>query len=126
MITAITITDAVLTELHGLRAQVPGVTGTVVAAADGLLFCADAEGTRPEVIAAMAAAALGLGRSTGQEVGLGPLDGVVIRCQQGHAVVYAVGAARLLVVLGDEGLDLEILHLRSRGTVRRIDAAFAA
>ncbi|MCM3887036.1 roadblock/LC7 domain-containing protein [Frankia sp. R82] len=126
MTTTTTITDAVLAELHRLRAEVPGVTGTVVAAADGLLFCADAEGARPEVIAAMAAAALGLGRSTSKEVGLGPLGEVIIRCRQGHVVVYAVGGARLLVVLGDEGLDVEHLHLRSRGTVTRISAALTA
>ncbi|CAO5193136.1 Roadblock/LAMTOR2 domain-containing protein [Frankia sp. AiPs1] len=121
-----TISDSVLAELRSLREHVCGVTGTVVAAADGLLFCTDTEGVRAEVVAAMAAAALGLGRSTSQEVGLGSLREVVVRCEGGHVVVYAVGMTRLLVVLGDEGLDLERLHLCSREAVNRIGEVFAA
>ncbi|CAJ58699.1 MULTISPECIES: roadblock/LC7 domain-containing protein [Frankia] len=121
-----TITDGVLAELHALRDQVPGVTSSAVASADGLLVAADADGVRSEVLAAMAAAALGLGRSTGQEAGMGPLREVITRCQGGHIIVYAIGETRLLVVLGDEGLDLERLHLQSRPAVTRLAGLLAA
>jgi predicted regulator of Ras-like GTPase activity (Roadblock/LC7/MglB family) len=57
---------------------------------------------------------------------MGPLREVITRCQGGHVIVYAVGEARLLVVLGDEGLDLERLHLRSRPAVARLGEVLAA
>ncbi|MGI8332647.1 roadblock/LC7 domain-containing protein [Actinomadura scrupuli] len=112
--------EAVLAELYALRDQVTGVTNTAVATADGMLVAADTDEVRPDVLAALAAAALGLGKSTGHEVGMGELREVVTRCQFGHIVVYAVGKKSLLVVLGDEGLDIVRLHLQSRPTVERL------
>jgi predicted regulator of Ras-like GTPase activity (Roadblock/LC7/MglB family) len=110
----------VLAELRSLRERVPGVLETAVAAVDGLLVAADTDGARPEALAALAAATLGLGKRTGQEVGMGRLREVVIRCGGGHVVVYAVQEEALLVVLGDEGLDVPGLHLASRGTIERL------
>ncbi|MCK9894390.1 roadblock/LC7 domain-containing protein [Frankia sp. AgB32] len=121
-----TVTDAVLVELRALRDEVPGVTGGAVASADGLLIASDSESARPEVLAAMAAAALGLGRSTGQEAGLGALREVVTRCQGGHVIVHAVGETRLLVVLGDEGLDLDRLRRHAAPAVARLGTVLAA
>lgn len=118
--------EAVLSELHGLREQVTGVTDTAVASVDGILVAADTMEVRPDVLAAMAAATLGLGKSTSNEVGLGGLREVVTRCQSGHIVVYAVSDRGLLVVLGDEGLDVARLHLRSRPTVERLGELLGA
>jgi predicted regulator of Ras-like GTPase activity (Roadblock/LC7/MglB family) len=112
--------EELLAELRGLREEVTGVTDTAVASADGLLIVSDTADVRPEVLAAMAAAALGLGKSTGQEVGMGELREVVTRCQGGHIVVYAIRQSSLLVVLGDEGLDIDRLHLLSRPAVARL------
>ncbi|NEA23167.1 roadblock/LC7 domain-containing protein [Actinomadura bangladeshensis] len=112
--------EAVLAELRKLRGEVVGVTDAAVASVDGMLVAADTDEVRPDVLAALAAAALGLGRSTGEEVGMGELREVVTRCQRGHIVVYAVRKKGLLVVLGDEGLDLGNLHLQSRPAVDRL------
>ncbi|WP_018653548.1 roadblock/LC7 domain-containing protein [Actinomadura flavalba] len=117
--------EAVLDELKTLRDQVVGVTDAAVASVDGLLIGADTDGVRPDVLAALAAAALGLGKSTGEEVGMGELREVVTRCERGHIVVYALASKALLVVLGDEGLDVPRLHLRSRPTVERLSQLFA-
>ncbi|MFB4315090.1 roadblock/LC7 domain-containing protein [Actinomadura sp. 21ATH] len=114
--------EAVLAELHALRDKVTGVTDSAVATVDGMLIASDTAEVRPDVLAALAAAALGLGKSTGNEVGMGELREVVTRCQRGHIVVYAVSAGRLLVVLGDEGLDIARLHLESRPAVTRLGA----
>ena len=114
------IQESVLSELYALRDQVVGVRDTAVASVDGMLIASDTDKVRPDVLAAMAAAALGLGRSTGHEVGMGELREVVTRCQSGHIVVYAVRERNLLVVLGDEGLDIGRLHLQSRPTVSRL------
>ncbi len=96
------------------------MTETAVAAVDGLLVTADTEGVRPEALAALAAASLGLGKRTGREAGMGELREVMIRCGGGHVVVYAVREEALLVVLGDEGLDVARLHIASRTTVERL------
>lgn len=112
--------EAVLAELTSLRTHVAGVTDTAVASVDGLLIASDTDEVRPDVLAALAAAALGLGKSTGHEVGMGELREVVTRCQSGHIVVYAIRNKGLLVVLGDEGLDIGHLHLQSRPAVDRL------
>ncbi|MBL7499697.1 roadblock/LC7 domain-containing protein [Frankia sp. CNm7] len=120
------ITDSVLEELTTLRERVAGVTNSAVASVDGLLIAHDTDDVRPEVLAAMAAVALGLGKSTGTEVGMGELREVITRCAGGHIVVYAVRERSLLVVLGDEGLDLNRLHLHSRPAVNRLGELLAA
>jgi uncharacterized protein len=112
--------ELVLKELYALREQVAGVRDSAVASVDGMLVASDTDKVRPDVLAALAAAALGLGKSTGQEVGMGELREVVTRCQSGHIVVYAVRDHSLLVVLGDKGLDLARLHLQSRPAVSRL------
>jgi predicted regulator of Ras-like GTPase activity (Roadblock/LC7/MglB family) len=112
--------ESVLKELYALRDQVAGVRDTAVASVDGMLIASDTDKVRPDVLAALAAAALGLGKSTSQEVGMGELREVVTRCQSGHIVVYAVRDRNLLVVLGDEGLDITRLHLQSRPAVNRL------
>ncbi|MEU8266797.1 roadblock/LC7 domain-containing protein [Sphaerisporangium sp. NPDC049002] len=117
--------EAVLAELRALRERTTGVLETAVASVDGLLVSADTEGARPEVLAALSAAALGLGKRTGHEVGMGELREVVIRCRGGYIVVYAVGQEALLVVLADEGLDVARLHIESRPTVERLGALLA-
>jgi uncharacterized protein len=113
--------QALLIELQKLRAQVVGVLESAVATVDGLLVAADTDGTRSEVISALAAATLGLGKRTGMEVGMGELREVVIRCRSGYITVYAVGNLGLLTVLADEGLDVTRLHIESRYTVERIN-----
>ncbi|GAA4206208.1 hypothetical protein GCM10022252_68000 [Streptosporangium oxazolinicum] len=117
--------QAVLAELKILRDRVVGVLETAVASVDGLLVAADSEGARPEVLAALAAATLGLGKRTGYEVGMGELREVVIRCRSGYIVVYAVRQEALLVVLADEGLDVSRLHVESRPTVERLGVLLA-
>ncbi|ROO88665.1 hypothetical protein EDD29_6339 [Actinocorallia herbida] len=112
--------EAVLKELTALRADVPGVTETATASVDGMLLVADTDEARPDVLAALAATTLGLGKSTGHETGMGELREVVVRCAGGHIVVYAVGKKALMVVLGDEGLDVARLHVRSRTTVQNL------
>ncbi|MCD0448911.1 roadblock/LC7 domain-containing protein [Actinocorallia sp. API 0066] len=112
--------EAVLAELTDLRKEVPGVTESATASVDGMLIASDTDQARPDVLAALAATTLGLGKSTGHEVGMGELREVVTRCAGGHIVVYAVGKKALLVVLGDEGLDVGRLHVRSRTTVAHL------
>ncbi|MFI8238190.1 roadblock/LC7 domain-containing protein [Streptomyces sp. NPDC085866] len=113
--------EALALEMRGLREQVTGITDTAVAAADGLLIAADtAESIDPEGLAALAAAGLGLARRTTESTSRGVLRQTVAYGSHGCAAFYAVGDTALMVVLGDEGLDLERLHRATRPALDRI------
>jgi hypothetical protein len=119
--------EALTREMRGLREQVTGVTDTAVAAADGLLIAADtAGGIDPEGLAAIAAAGLGLARRTAEATGRGTLRQTVTHGSRGCAAFYAVGETALLVVLGDEGIDVDRLHDEARPALARIDAILTA
>ncbi|MFC8450659.1 roadblock/LC7 domain-containing protein [Kitasatospora sp. NPDC057223] len=107
-------------ELKSLRDRVMGISETVISTADGLLVAADTATVHAESAAALSAAMLGLGRRTGVEVGVGGLRYVETRCNGGYVVVLAIGEEALLMVLGDEGLDIAGLHRESPATVRRL------
>jgi uncharacterized protein len=114
-----------LTEMRGLREQVPGVTGALVAACDGMLVAADIDfggDTQVEAdsLAAIAAASLGVARQVVCVTHQGTLGRAITYASRGHMVVYAVGVAALLAVIGDEGLDMSALHQKSQPTLGRI------
>lgn len=114
---------ALAREMRGLREQVTGITDTALAAADGLLIAADtADSIDPEGLAALAAVSLGLARRTAQATARGTLRRAVTYGSHGCAAFYAVGDTALMVVLGDEGLDVDDLHRVTQPTLRRIDS----
>ncbi|MFJ4782824.1 roadblock/LC7 domain-containing protein [Streptomyces sp. NPDC001002] len=114
--------EALTLEMRGLREQVAGITDTALAAADGLLIAADtADSIDPEGLAALAAAGLGLARRTAAATDRGTLRRTVTYGSHGCAAFYAVGDAALMVVLGDEGIDVDHLHRATRQALHRID-----
>lgn len=107
--------EALAREMRELREQVPGITDTAVAAADGMLIAADTADTiEPESLAAIAAAGLGIARRATAVTGRGAFRQTVTYGSQGLAAFYAVGDTALMIVLGDEGIDLERLHEHTR------------
>ncbi|MCL8017970.1 roadblock/LC7 domain-containing protein [Streptomyces sp. AS02] len=115
--------EALAMEMRGLREQVTGITDTAVAAADGLLIAADtAETIDAEGLAAIAAAGLGIARRAAEATGRGTLRKTVAYGSHGCAAFYAVGDTALMVVLGDEGIDLDRLHQETQPALRRIGA----
>ncbi|WP_175647568.1 roadblock/LC7 domain-containing protein [Streptomyces cyaneochromogenes] len=115
--------EALAREMRGLREQVTGITDTAVAAADGLLIAADtAETIDAEGLAAIAAAGLGIARRAAEATGRGTLRKTVAYGSHGCAAFYAVGDTALMVVLGDEGIDLDRLHQETQPALRRIGA----
>jgi predicted regulator of Ras-like GTPase activity (Roadblock/LC7/MglB family) len=113
--------QALALEMRGLREQVTGITDTAVAAADGLLIAADtADSIDPEGLAALAAAGLGLARRTAGATARGALRRTVTYGSHGCAAFYAVGETALMVVLGDEGMDVDQLHRATQPTLNRI------
>jgi predicted regulator of Ras-like GTPase activity (Roadblock/LC7/MglB family) len=114
--------EALAMEMRELRQQVSGITDTAVAAADGLLIAADtADSIDPESLAALAAASLGLARRTTESNRRGSLRRTVTYGSHGCAAFYAVGDTALMVVLGDEGMDIDRLNAASGPALDRID-----
>jgi uncharacterized protein len=119
--------EALAAELQMLRAQVTGVTDTVIAAADGIPIVADAAETiDPGSISALAAADLGLARRTAEVTGQGKLRQSVVYSSGGYMAVYAIDPMALMVVLGDEGLNIGRLHLEAQPVIERIGLILAS
>jgi predicted regulator of Ras-like GTPase activity (Roadblock/LC7/MglB family) len=113
--------EALVAEMTALRGRMVGITDTALAAVDGLLVASDvAEEMDSDALAALGAASLSLARRTALVGGRGTLRQNVTHCSGGYAVVYAIGDTALLLVLGDEGLDVERLHLECGGLIERI------
>ncbi|MER5193714.1 roadblock/LC7 domain-containing protein [Streptomyces sp. NPDC002755] len=112
--------EPIVKVLNSLRNQVTGVSESVVSTADGLLVASDTEAAQPESIAALAAAALSLGRRMAQETDTGVLREVVTRSAEGHVVLLAVGDRAILTIIGDSGLDFTALHRDVPATLDRL------
>lgn len=117
--------DNLLAAMSALRARVTGITGTAVASRDGLIIGQDTSGVDQDNLAALTAAALALAQRLATEAGQGTLREVVTRSSGGYVAIYAVGATAVLVLLGDEGLDVARLHRESRAAVDRLEALLA-
>ena len=116
---------ALLAQLQTLRDMVTGITGTAVASRDGLIITEDTGGVDPDNLAALAATALALAQRLAREAGQGALREAVTRSSGGYVAIYAVGATAVLVLIGDEGLDIARLHRESRAAVDKIEALLA-
>ena len=114
--------DTLLAEMRTLQDNVPGITGTAVASRDGLIVRADTGGVDPDNLAAIAATWLALTQRMSREVGQGTLREAMTRSTGGYVAVYAIGASAVLVVIGDEGLDVTRLHRESTATREVIEA----
>ena len=115
------IDNALLAEIQALRDNVTGITGSAVASRDGLIVCEDTGGVNPDNLAALAAAALAVDQRLAREAGQGTLREAVTRSSGGYVAVYAVGTSAVLVLLGDEGLDIARLRAESRAAVESIE-----
>ena len=119
--------EALAREMRGLRERVTGITDTALAAADGMLIAADAaESIEPEGLAALAAAGLGLARRTTAATARGTLRQTVTYGSHGCAAFYAVGDTALMVVLGDEGMDMDRLNVATAPALDRIGSILTA
>jgi predicted regulator of Ras-like GTPase activity (Roadblock/LC7/MglB family) len=117
--------DDLLTEMQALRDRITGITGTAVASRDGLIIREDTGGVDPDNLAALTAAGLSLAQRLAREAGQGTLREALTRSSGGYVAIYAVGGTAVLVVIGDEGLDVGRLHRESRVAVENIEKLLA-
>jgi uncharacterized protein len=121
----ITVEELVRTELRSLRDSVFGVHGSLVATSDGLLVTHDIPDLEPTRIAAIVAATIGLASQATQATGRGGFREAVARGGTGYLVVYAAGGNAVVAVLGDNELNVAMLHYEMRDMIVRI-AGYAA
>ena len=117
--------DKLLAEMQALRDRITGVTGTAVASRDGLIIREDTGGVNPDNLAALTSAALSLAQRLAREAGQGTLREAVTRSSGGYVAIYAIGTSAVLVLLGDEGLDVTRLHRESRSVVENMEKLLA-
>ena len=116
------VEDALLAELRALQDKVPGITGTAVASLDGLIVREDTGGVDPDNLAALAATWLSLAQRMSTEAGQGALREATTRSSGGSVTIYAIADRAVLVLIGDEGLDLPRLRLESQPALEAIRA----
>ncbi|WP_329171997.1 roadblock/LC7 domain-containing protein [Streptomyces sp. NBC_01477] len=105
---------AIRTELAGLRARLPEVTGALAATADGLVLAEDAPGLPAEGFAALTAAALGVGLRLTETAGQRSFRELLIRSDTGCIALYAAGRDAVLAVLAEPRTNVGRLHLEAR------------
>jgi hypothetical protein len=119
------VEDALLAEMRALQDKVTGITGTAVASRDGLIVREDTGGVDPDNLAALSATWLALAQRLSNEVGQGTLREAMTRSTSGFVVSYAIGAQAVLVIIGDEGLDIAKLHREAQAALDTIRALIA-
>lgn len=92
----------------------PELNGVMIASVDGLPVAHDFEEADSERIAAMAAAALGLGIRISERTDLGDMAETVIRGTRGYLVVYAVGEEVVMVMSGPIDSNLGMMRIEAR------------
>jgi predicted regulator of Ras-like GTPase activity (Roadblock/LC7/MglB family) len=120
-------TESLGAELRELLTEVIGVTGALVATTDGMLVAAEVEDSlHPESIAALAAAASGVGSQFAYLMRLGVLGGTVVQGTKGCVAVHPLDQRTILVLFGTDGPNVARLHLAVRQALPRIEAALSA
>jgi predicted regulator of Ras-like GTPase activity (Roadblock/LC7/MglB family) len=108
--TPVSIRTAVAGLVERVVDGVPGVSGALIASADGFVIAARLSSTvrlDAAALAAMSAATLGLaGRLVGV-AGRAPVDVVVQRSADAQVLVFSIGAAAALTVLAEATADTE-------------------
>ncbi|GAB7106414.1 roadblock/LC7 domain-containing protein [Streptomyces phaeofaciens JCM 4814] len=110
----------VLNELRRLRTRMPQLTGALAASADGLVLAQDMPRSEPEGLAALTAAALGVGRRMTDLAAGGGFRELLVRGAGGYVATYAAGPTAVLTLLADDRVNVGRLHLEGRRSGTRI------
>jgi predicted regulator of Ras-like GTPase activity (Roadblock/LC7/MglB family) len=109
--------------LKELQNSSPGVEASALISSDGLMIASalaqDMDSTR---IAAMTATLLSLGTRAATELRRGDVSEVIVRGEQGYAVMLSAGRGALLLVLAGESTPLGLIFFDMREAVKDIKA----
>ena len=117
--------EALKAAIEGLRSAIPELKGVLLASNEGLPIAhALTNGADPARVAAMAAAASGLGRRITENVGVGNLNEVSVQADEGALFVYSAGSKAILTVLAGQGGNAGLIHLEAREAAKQIGELF--
>lgn len=110
--------------IDGIRMAIPEVKGAILTSTDGLAIVHSLTNGEPNQVAAMAAAALGLGKRISGTLGLGPLNETSISGPEGNVYLYASGSSSLLALITTAGANVGLIHLEAREAASKIAEIF--
>ena len=117
--------DVLKSHLENLRNAIPELRGVLLASNEGLPVAHSlSNGTDPNRVAAMAAAATSLGRRISESMATGQLSEVTVRGEEGMLFVYTAGPKAVLAVMGPMGSNAGLIHLEARSTAKEIEELF--
>jgi predicted regulator of Ras-like GTPase activity (Roadblock/LC7/MglB family) len=117
--------EALKNHLEALRTAIPELKGVLLASSEGLPIAHSlTNGSDPNRVAAMAAAATTLGKKVSETMGAGTLGEVSVQAEEGALFVYSAGAKAVLVVLSPQGGNAGLIHLEARDTAKQIGELF--
>ncbi|MFE9424739.1 roadblock/LC7 domain-containing protein [Kitasatospora sp. NPDC006697] len=110
----------ILGELMELRSRIPQLTGGLVATVDGLVVAHDTDGVEPDGVAALTAAALGVGARLAEATGQGTFLELLTRGEHGYIATYAAGASTVLTLFAGPEVNVGLLQFEARRSGPRI------
>src|SRR5215469_13850749 len=111
--------EALKGHIEALRNAIPELKGVLLASNEGLPIAHSlSNGSDPNRVAAMAAAASNLGRRISESMATGGLSEVSIRGEDGMLFIYSAGPKAVLAVMGAMGLNAGLIHLEARTTAK--------
>jgi len=117
--------EALKNHIETLRSSIPELKGVLLASNEGLPIAHSlSNGSDPNRVAAMAAAASSLGRRISDSLNTGALGEVSIRADEGVLFIYSAGPKAVLCVIGPQGSNAGLIHLEARGTAADIGSLF--
>jgi len=117
--------EALKTQIETLRNSIPELRGVLLASNEGLPVAHSlSNGSDPNRIAAMAAAASSLGRRISDSLASGNLAEVSIRSEDGVLFIYSAGSKAVLAVMGPMGSNAGLIHLEARDVAKQIGDLF--
>jgi len=117
--------DDILKNLESLRSAIPELNGVLLASNEGLPIAhAFTNGEDPKRVAAMAAAAAGVGKRLTESLQHGALTEVAVSGEGGQLFLYAAGSKAVLAVLGPSTANAGLIHLEARSTAGEIGKLF--
>ncbi len=113
--------DSLNKVLKALQSSSPGVEASALISTDGLMIASVLAKEMDETrVAAMTATLLNLGTRAATELRRGEVSEVIVRGDQGYAVMLSAGRGALLLVLANEGTPLGLIFFDMREAVKEI------
>lgn len=117
--------EALKGHIEALRSSIPELKGVLLASNEGLPIAHSlSNGSDPNRIAAMAAAASSLGRRISESMNSGTLGEVSIQAEEGALFIYSAGSKAVLAVLSPQGGNAGLIHIEARSTAQEIGGLF--